>query len=322
MKFARYLEDTQIPEWKRAYIDYRGLKKRISRIRYKEDVDVDERLAPSTEENNSGPSDPSQARYETNSSPKSIAITKFTDGTVEHSKSDAPSPSTSKASVSTRFKPHRRQSGRRRLSLSRSNSELHNDTTPLNILLKRLTPDERTFFDSLDIQLEKIEQFFINRQKELRTRSTLLEHQLSELRQHQETFREAQGKRARMWVDLKRDPMAVIPLPLKGKGKGSKELPLSPPNREFDPGEYHRAKKSLKKAVIEHYRAIEMLHNYRILNITGFRKALKKFEKVTRIPVQRPYMSEKVTTISSCLVSFSSFRLNQLYLLRTSHFVL
>ncbi|KAM6503462.1 hypothetical protein JOM56_000405 [Amanita muscaria] len=33
MKFARYLEDTQTPEWKRAYIDYRGLKKSIAAIR-------------------------------------------------------------------------------------------------------------------------------------------------------------------------------------------------------------------------------------------------------------------------------------------------
>ncbi|KAH7345009.1 SPX domain-containing protein [Rhizoctonia solani] len=33
MKFARYLEDTQIPEWKKAYIDYRGLKKKIAAVR-------------------------------------------------------------------------------------------------------------------------------------------------------------------------------------------------------------------------------------------------------------------------------------------------
>jgi hypothetical protein len=30
------------------------------------------------------------------------------------------------------------------------------------------------------------------------------------------------------------------------------------------------------------------------LNLTGFRKALKKFEKVTKIPVQTAYMEEKV----------------------------
>jgi len=28
---------------------------------------------------------------------------------------------------------------------------------------------------------------------------------------------------------------------------------------------------------------LEVLHNYRVLNITGFRKALKKFEKVTKV---------------------------------------
>ncbi|OSC98087.1 hypothetical protein PYCCODRAFT_1030570 [Trametes coccinea BRFM310] len=33
MKFARYLEETQTPEWKKAYIDYRGLKKRITAIK-------------------------------------------------------------------------------------------------------------------------------------------------------------------------------------------------------------------------------------------------------------------------------------------------
>ena len=68
----------------------------------------------------------------------------------------------------------------------------------------------------------------------------------------------------------------------------------------LDPDEYQHAKKRLKKAVLEHYRALQMLHNYRvtvyfvaeivypltrhqILNVTGFRKALKKFEKVTRV---------------------------------------
>ncbi|KAF8260825.1 hypothetical protein EI94DRAFT_1667630, partial [Lactarius quietus] len=33
MKFARYLDNAQAPEWKRAYIDYRGLKKRIMAIK-------------------------------------------------------------------------------------------------------------------------------------------------------------------------------------------------------------------------------------------------------------------------------------------------
>jgi hypothetical protein len=62
----------------------------------------------------------------------------------------------------------------------------------------------------------------------------------------------------------------------------------------FDPEDYVRAKKRLRKATLEHYRGLEMLQNYRILNVTGFRKALKKFEKNTGIPVQQSYMNEKI----------------------------
>jgi len=35
-----------------------------------------------------------------------------------------------------------------------------------------------------------------------------------------------------------------------------------------------------------------------VLNLTGFRKALKKFQKVTGIPAQQPYMTEKVNTLT------------------------
>ncbi|KAJ8503472.1 hypothetical protein ONZ45_g10826 [Pleurotus djamor] len=76
--------------------------------------------------------------------------------------------------------------------------------------------------------------------------------------------------------------------------QGRETQPGTP--RELDPEEYHHAKKKLKRAVIEHYRGLEALKNYRILNITGFRKALKKFEKFTRIPIQHAYMTEKVET--------------------------
>ncbi|KAI0252472.1 EXS family-domain-containing protein, partial [Lactifluus subvellereus] len=62
----------------------------------------------------------------------------------------------------------------------------------------------------------------------------------------------------------------------------------------LDPDEYLHARKQLKRAVSEHYHALEVLNNYRILNITGFRKALKKFEKLTGILVQDVYMKEKV----------------------------
>lgn len=32
MKFAKYLEAESIPEWRKAYIDYKGLKKKLKAI--------------------------------------------------------------------------------------------------------------------------------------------------------------------------------------------------------------------------------------------------------------------------------------------------
>ncbi|KAI0000208.1 hypothetical protein BJV74DRAFT_822239 [Russula compacta] len=54
---------------------------------------------------------------------------------------------------------------------------------------------------------------------------------------------------------------------------------------KLNPDEYLQARKQLKRAVTEHYRALEVLNNYREADseYTGFRKALKKFEKATKV---------------------------------------
>ncbi|KAL0578222.1 Xenotropic and polytropic retrovirus receptor 1 [Marasmius crinis-equi] len=305
MKFARYLEDTQTPEWKRAYIDYRGLKKRITKIRIEceNEDNADINASPTTsriEEDAGGPSS-SAARSSEGHSPRvsidsASKLRSRTVPTIQRSEQPElvkrPVP---KRSLTFRFKATRRAGTRFH---NRSNTS-HQETIPLNTLLTLLTPEQAKFFNYLDTQLEKIESFYVSREKELLERTTVLQQQLDELRQHRETFHKAQAKTAREWVRFKHDPLAaIIPDSMKGKGKraASSDGSVSPTRRAFDPEEYHSAKKRLRKAVVEHYRVIELLHNYRILNITGFRKALKKFEKVTGIPAQRAYMSEKVDT--------------------------
>ncbi|KAG6377931.1 EXS family-domain-containing protein [Boletus reticuloceps] len=63
----------------------------------------------------------------------------------------------------------------------------------------------------------------------------------------------------------------------------------------LDPHVYGRAKMRLRKAVAEHYRGLEALNNYRILNLTGFRKVLRKYGKITKTSsVLEAYMKEKV----------------------------
>ncbi|KZV61343.1 hypothetical protein PENSPDRAFT_301586 [Peniophora sp. CONT] len=61
-------------------------------------------------------------------------------------------------------------------------------------------------------------------------------------------------------------------------------------------GDYNRAQRKLKRAVREHHRMLEALNNYRILNLMGFRKALEKFDKAVKTPLQLQdaYIREKV----------------------------
>ncbi|PWN43947.1 EXS-domain-containing protein [Ceraceosorus guamensis] len=51
-----------------------------------------------------------------------------------------------------------------------------------------------------------------------------------------------------------------------------------------DPQRYTAARKKLKAAVLEFYRGLELLKNYRVVNSIGVRKILKKFEKATGVP--------------------------------------
>ena len=64
---------------------------------------------------------------------------------------------------------------------------------PLPELLTHLTPQEKLFFDYIDAQLDKIELFFMDREKELLIRTKTLREQLSELQHHREFVH------ARLW---------------------------------------------------------------------------------------------------------------------------
>ncbi|KAH8829054.1 SPX domain-containing protein [Flagelloscypha sp. PMI_526] len=168
-------------------------------------------------------------------------------------------------------------------------------TEPLTLrtLLPQLTKNERLFFDKLDKELEKIEGFYLDREKEMAQRTEALKVQLEELEEHKAVFKAATNARAtwfspnilanklRFTRDQKQSSFAS---PRNSKiSKSRDDSDRDHDNHNFDPETYHTARKALNKALVEHYRLLEILTNYRILNITGFRKALKKFEKTTRV---------------------------------------
>ncbi|KAF8201829.1 EXS family protein/ERD1/XPR1/SYG1 family protein [Pholiota molesta] len=387
MKFAQYLRDTQTPEWKKAYIDYRGLKKRITAIRKaQQGLSFYASSSDSPDEPPSPPDAPQASNADSEEFERSIdlALERVASQEKDSGRGDAPS---------ERGNPRSIASGRRRGSLVRFFSSLHYSSTcvnapsegskgassspsqklhahplaalPLHELLTQLSPHEVSFFTMLDAQLDKVESFYLAREKEMLARGRMLQIQLKELNDHRKLFLEAHTqehwnaamtaafrnmiglyppvKMSKKWnmtekhgknalsaetdnLQVKSNEEVVVEgesastsalrfLPAIhsiGKRKEAEQinfgddtndnesiadndhikitnLPLS-----ADPDSYLYAKRKLKKAVIEHYRGLEMLHNYRVLNITGFRKALKKFEKVTRIPAQNQYMTEKV----------------------------
>jgi len=66
-----------------------------------------------------------------------------------------------------------------------------------------------------------------------------------------------------------------------------------------NPEDYATARKKLKKDFLEFYRGLELLNDYRVLNETGFHKALKKFDKVTKV---RPWQASTETSSMPCRV--------------------
>ncbi|TFK38117.1 SPX domain-containing protein [Crucibulum laeve] len=375
MKFARYLQDTQTPEWKRAYIDYRGLKKRITAIRkIQQGLELTDADSP-LESTDDLPLDAARASDDHPRTERDlpygsrergasrISLPRERSQTLrlsedENNPSNFVPPTSTVANGRTRsstrgrrpsfaqgisipsFRRGRGKSVSSRLNGSQSRPSNPLTSLPLHELLAELSPSELTFFTLLDSELDKVETFYVSREKEMLTRGKMLQEQLAELSDHRKLVLESHPKapwssalastiRSKLKVEIKANAEATVQeskgestghdsgvdqqsgklttisrVPSlinmrifssnsnKDKDKdedssstdgvkenvGKRGVPLS-----SDPDYYVYAKKKLKKAVLEHYRGAEVLHNYRILNITGFRKALKKFEKVTKV---------------------------------------
>ncbi|CAK5261977.1 unnamed protein product [Mycena citricolor] len=327
MKFARYLEDTQVPEWQRAYIDYKLLKKKITEIRRQKELTGHQAgQARPSEDVDVVPRRGRHSGYEFNCS--------CVGAQAEQHANDSASSSGPRASI------HR--SVRHMLPLLwRPLLAVLVVSKPRPYSSGLLSALERSFFTTLDGEVVKIDKFFISREKVMQERTQALEGQLERLDEHRKIFDvsmiclssaeiptkytlQATAHSSTAWTSaintaalLKFKPSTKdpgdpedhaestesLPLPdaaLKAKGKARHHLKahsvseLPDARDDLDPDDFHEARHQLKKAVLEHYRGLEMLYNYRVLNLTGIRKALKKFEKVTQIAAQDMYMREKV----------------------------
>ncbi|KAJ7485253.1 SPX domain-containing protein [Mycena latifolia] len=327
MKFARYLEDNQTPEWQRAYINYRLLKKRITAIRRANgeqnivDSPISTQINPNLAGAVSGPSviqpiaAPNSLRLSiSSSSSKKPPDNEITNASLSNlmpsndtpEESERREPLTRSQTLPTLGSGDSQKSDRGRAPafsrmFSSSNSKrrftavgpkLHPySELPLRQLMPLLSPPELAFFTTLDAELDKIETFYVAREKEMQLRTKLLEDQLNELSEHRKLFNATHPSGAwastintaailKLKTKLRREEeemeSAVRPA-TKNKGKStitkaagrishSAASSVSNLTQEqgttetehgtahLDPDEYYNAKHKLKKAVLEHYR--------------------------------------------------------------------
>ncbi|KAG1790231.1 SPX domain-containing protein [Suillus plorans] len=370
MKFARYLNDTQTPEWKKAYIDYRCLKKCIGAIRA-------EHIA---RQNSTGTTDVDRVRGQAKEYEEynELSVVIRQDAPIEGTSALSP---TRTQRRDTQIRPSLRISMHGVLPSSHLTGS-SSQATPLppksahsppvfpffrdagspappalHTLLPLLPPLHANFFELLDSELEKVDSFYSKREKEMRDRGKQLKEQLNELGHHRKKYYECNANAtapnwaSRAHLCLKAalhalnqrhtdkhdnqpglvasesgrggrsittgdegtsERKTVSPIPASSAGdstqvtslksnrstpstKANGNIPLTKNSMSFTSlQDYQSAKKDLRKAVVEYYRGLEALNNYRILNLTGFRKAVKKYEKITQVPAQAAYMKERV----------------------------
>ncbi|CAE6448441.1 unnamed protein product [Rhizoctonia solani] len=411
MKFARYLEETQIPEWKRAYLDYKLLKRKVSTVKQYYEANPLIRASNATKAPRGSTGSIFRSGLPTSTSPQAFRSTNpnnprhtdeyaplatsdltqsppgsptggrpthtpFTasqdtlheldlppamqsleylaeedegdegDGeqanqstdlgrrkslpsrvvnkhvksppvvgrsaTMQHMETlkqthrDIPPITTTQASSaqSTRAPktPRISLNGLRRFTMRQRGDTLHSAQIPISIdeILSSLNPVELEFFGALHQELEKVDEFYKEREKDAILRVTALREQIGEMRDHKKLLDQS---RDGLWPGVL-SVFGTISTPRRSKVIRSAENSdeSRPHSRErahvdraaHDPDAYRRAKKKLKKATLEFYRGLEYLQNYRILNVTGFRKALKKFDKITKMNIQERYMRERV----------------------------
>ncbi|KAJ7269844.1 EXS family protein/ERD1/XPR1/SYG1 family protein [Mycena rebaudengoi] len=380
------------PEWQRAYINYRLLKKRITAIR-RANGEENRMESPTSSQVNVAPtSEASTTQSQGSMQPPVIGSSTFAsnnnskqDGAASASFPDLVPSSSIGDRPPLRNELHRAQTApsmkspqpRREpsfsappfttMSLNRLASTKNSKSTrlsrraksftklvnaksdpyseiPLKDLMPLLTPIESAFFTTLDAELEKVESFYVAREKDTQNHTRLLGQQLNELYEHRKLFLATHpsttwpsainpaaifkfNAKIHEEEDTSKTAVRAAKGKLKSTAKTGKNLTPSGSqdtthNRNtstetdhgsghLDPDEYFDARHKLKKAVLEHYRGLEMLQNYRILNITAIRKSLKKFEKVTKV--------DKTALASEVNVRAMMDEMEEMYALRFAH---
>ncbi|CAG8510116.1 23783_t:CDS:10, partial [Cetraspora pellucida] len=260
MKFGKLLQTESVPEWRKKYIDYKGLKTKLEKVQQSHYVEPG---SPTTFFGSISSVCDSPTTYEHSNPFQSFLTIKEEEVINEKSSLEIIKPNLSDpvrppvTPLKIKINSFRRaRSMLTRPSLLTSKSCQRLPIISIDTIVNQLEPDEIAFFEALDFELKKICEFY--EEKELNTK---------------EHFK----KIYQAYEDLKdRD----------------NDSPVISNNESSIAIDYKDAKKRMKKAICEFYRGAEMLKNYRNINYAGFKKILEKFDMITRLNGSEIYMQK------------------------------
>jgi len=176
---------------------------------------------------------------------------------------------------------------------------------------------ELNFLQWLDSEIEKIDEFYKEKENDAAERYKLLSAQLEALHRLRETQRlesnetsqsvsraEPSDGHRTSWIPK---PINKIRASLDGLSSAmpaadherrakNPELMAHPISTTTGYVEYRVAKRRLQQAILEFYRGMELLKGYRLLNRTGLSKILKKFDKTSGRKISPEY-TEKLKSL-------------------------
>ncbi|KAI8982261.1 SPX domain-containing protein [Mycotypha africana] len=266
MKFARTLEADSIPEWRKAYINYKGLKKRLRAIeKFRKTSPTDESLHIRHIMNAMEDADNEEDRH---AHPKAT------------SRTSRRKPNRTQSSVldDRGLQPRDILASNTTLPRIDSVSRLHSQDDPYEPDLRSLslldearrhaTEPEQYFFIRLDEDLEKISKFYNEKEREAEAKYEALKLQVKLVQdfakqlEHESTSGDGvihSGERLNPLNWFKRrgsteEAMTsdgpTLPAPVKYNGDHHMS--------------YNVARNRLKKAITEYYRSLELLRSYRV----------------------------------------------------------
>ncbi|ORY93537.1 SPX domain-domain-containing protein [Syncephalastrum racemosum] len=255
MRFARYMESESIPEWRKAYLDYKGLLATLSKVE---------------KQQYNSPSSQSAAPVRHRRPWRSAT-------------SESMSPPARSLSQWLAGKLHRPAVGQNLAGEDMVTTFTDAEGTQHSLVFS--SDAERQFFHKLDQEFSRVARFYTEYERVAKQKLVALKTQMQLVAEYGRLLADLSEP---SWEEAVADPTwkrwVLYPVRwLRRKRAYGPASSFSMPFKEYQGQRtsYQTARSRLKRALAEYYRSLELLRSYRNVNAAGFRSVLKRFNRVS-----------------------------------------